>query len=485
MLTRRRFLQASGYVAGAAILGQLLPAVARAAGRRVVVVGAGLAGLTAAYRLTRAGFLVTVLEARDRVGGRTYTIRNGMGDGRHIEAGGEGVGSREWPIRNLCAELGVALRDSWPIYPNGRTRYRFLGAFRSRGALRRDINRAAARAESQYAELDWPIDISQPVSRARHWDSMSVAEWINLYCPGGLGGAAGRYLRVTFEDDFGGSVETASSVTMIEDLGGNGGWGSDERWIVAQGSDAITLRLAAALQPGSLRLSTELIALARLADGRYRAEVRGPLGLEAHYADRMVLALPFSTLSRVNLSAAGLPDLKLRAINELGMGGNAKLHLAFLTTPWQPRYSGETWTDGRLGTTWPTALGQGARERILVSMRGPSAGSFAAEPVHGPAPLAAVEAALIELDVVLPGARAAAIPSRARFDIWPADQFAGGSYSYYRTGGYTTFAGSEWQPVGRLHFAGEHTAPYARRGTMNGAVLSGERAAREVVAAAS
>ena len=52
-------------------------------------------------------------------------------------------------------------------------------------------------------------------------------------------------------------------------------------------------------------------------------------------------------------------------------------------------------------------------------------------------------------------------------------------------GGQATIAGTEWWPVDRLHFAGEHTAPYPRRGTMNGAVLSGERAAREVITAAA
>lgn len=448
-----------------------------------MVVGAGLAGLTAAYRLSRAGFAVTVLEARGAVGGRTMTIRDGFGAGRWVEAGGEGVGSRERPIRALCAELGIGLVDSWPCFPGGRIRYRFAGAMRSRSALQRDVNRAELRAEDHYAELGWPIDVSGPTARARYWDSVSVAEWIDRFCPGGLLGAAGSYMRVVFEDDFGGSVADASAITIIEDLGGSGGAGSDERWVVAGGSDTIGHRLSAALPGGAVRLLRRLTRVQRLPDGRYRAEALGPLGAEAHDADRLILALPFSALAAVDLSAAGLPLLKIEAINELGMGGNAKLHLAFADAPWQPTYSGETWTDGRLGTTWPGALAQPQTARILVSLRGPSAGQFADEPVHGPVPAAVLAQALDELELILPGARAAVIPTRTRMDVWARDPLAGGSYSYYRQGGHTTFAGFEVQAVGRLHFAGEHTAPYYRRGTMNGAVISGVRVALEVMAA--
>ncbi len=132
------------------------------------------------------------------------------------------------------------------------------------------------------------------------------------------------------------------------------------------------------------------------------------------------------------------------------MGGNAKMHLAFERTPWQPTYSGETWTDGRLGTTWPGALAQPNTARILVSLRGPGAGQFADENVHGPVPTTTFAQALDELDIVLPGARSAAIPGRSRMDVWARDPLAGGSYAFYKTGAFTTFAGVEAQAVGRL-----------------------------------
>src|SRR6478672_8707550 len=92
--TRRRFVAAAGGVAAAAAAGSGVRAAlgSRAASRSdVIVVGAGLAGLTAAYELKRAGFDVKVLEARDRVGGRVHTIHDPFRGGQHAEAGGEFV----------------------------------------------------------------------------------------------------------------------------------------------------------------------------------------------------------------------------------------------------------------------------------------------------------------------------------------------------------------------------------------------------------
>ncbi len=89
--------------------------------------------------------------------------------------------------------------------------------------------------------------------------------------------------------------------------------------------------------------------------------------------------------------------------------------------------------------------------------------------------------ALAALDRVFPGARRA-YAGTSYLDDWPADPWARGSYSYYRAGSFTRFAGAEAGPEGPFIFAGEHTAPYPKMGTMNGAVESGFRAAGEVMA---
>src|SRR4051812_39624216 len=118
-LSRRAFLGA----AAATAVG--LPAAARAgapparatarpdhgARRRVVVIGAGLSGLTAALDLRDAGWDVVVLEARDRVGGRVLTLRDPFGDGLHAEAGGESVDTNHVALAAMLKRFGLGLED--------------------------------------------------------------------------------------------------------------------------------------------------------------------------------------------------------------------------------------------------------------------------------------------------------------------------------------------------------------------------------------
>ena len=86
-----------------------------ASGVRVVVIGAGLAGLNAAVDLQRAGADVTVLEARDRVGGRTYTVRDGFAAGQYADLGAELVDEGQDAIIGLCQELGIELTPEFTL----------------------------------------------------------------------------------------------------------------------------------------------------------------------------------------------------------------------------------------------------------------------------------------------------------------------------------------------------------------------------------
>src|SRR3954469_20183731 len=107
--TRRAFLARSGALAGgaAAATWPLRPALAASQQPRIVVVGAGLAGLTAAYRLQRAGYLPVVHEASERAGGRCWTIRGQFGDGQIAEHGGELIDTGHTQMRQLVQELGL------------------------------------------------------------------------------------------------------------------------------------------------------------------------------------------------------------------------------------------------------------------------------------------------------------------------------------------------------------------------------------------
>jgi monoamine oxidase len=170
------------------------------------------------------------------------------------------------------------------------------------------------------------------------------------------------------------------------------------------------------------------------------------------------------------------------AIHRLGMGENSKLNFQFRRPVWEPRSTGDSLSDLVPGSSWAGQLGQPGPHGIMVMMNGPPFSlAYGKAPAHGTASPAVVSKTLAALDRVFPGARKAFIPGQAYLDYWPADPYVKGSYAYYKTGGYTTFAGVESHRQGNIVMAGEHTEPYTRSGLMNGAVLSGERAALEVL----
>ena len=120
--TRRGLIKGAGAAAvGATMLGRFAsPArAARRDGPRIAVVGAGLAGLTCAYRLQQAGLYADVYEASSRVGGRCYTGRGDFADGQIYEHGGELIDSDHHPMRNLVAELGFQLDNLIKAEKNG------------------------------------------------------------------------------------------------------------------------------------------------------------------------------------------------------------------------------------------------------------------------------------------------------------------------------------------------------------------------------
>lgn len=415
----------------------------------MVVVGAGLAGLTTAYRLReRTGWPVVVHEARDRVGGRAFTVRDLPG-GRTCEAGGSFISTGDRAIRGLARELRVPLVDLDPTWPAGGYRYRFAGRARTRAEVFDGRDAIWREASRQHREVD-----------PERLDRLTIAEWLERYVVDRAPVFA-DYLRTYFETEYTAPVAEASALMAVLDLG-TPGRSYDQRFVVGAGTDALATALAEGLD---VRLGSALTAVRRRDHGYRLTFTDGEVD-----ADAVVLALPFSTLADVDLSRSGFSPRKRRAIRTLGMGVGVKASLVL-----DPRGSGESVTDLMPGSTWPD-------RDLLVCLSGASALPDAAgAPVHGPAPEALTEQYLRDLDTIFPGARAA-YGGYTRVDRWVADPWSRGTYSYYRVGTMADLAGTEARPERGAFFAGEHTARFHNRATLNGAVWSGERAARAVEA---
>jgi monoamine oxidase len=247
---------------------------------------------------------------------------------------------------------------------------------------------------------------------------------------------------------------------------------------VRGGNDHVTSRLAAALS-GQVTLGSQLVSIRLRSDGAYSLALRQGGSTKTVFADRVVLALPFAVLrASVDFAQAGFKSLKRTAIAEQGMGTNSKLHVQFRTRHWESLGSnGDTIADTGYQNTWEVTRAQAGRSGILVDYTG---GKIGASFGSGTASSRANQF-LAQIEPVLPGI-SAQWNGRATVDFWTSNPWARGSYSYWKVGQYTRFAGVEREVEGACHFCGEHTS-IDFQGYLNGAVETGERAADEVVAA--
>lgn len=479
-LSRREFLKA-GAMLSAGTATSLAAPLRGAAAPRIVVVGAGLAGMTAAYRIWKStGNRPLVFEANDRIGGRTSTVRNLPG-GQWAERGGQSVSTNEKHIRSLLSELEIPLIDTDPSYPDGYTVYRFGGRNVSRSEVNSGLNQANAVAEAHFEQVRYVAGYNNKDERTIYFDRMSAAEWISRYCPGGLESVTGQAMKVNFENDYAGRIEDASALTLIYDMAAPGGGGYDERYIISGGSDRAVSRMAELLPAGSIQTGKALVALRPNSDGSVRLTFQQDGSAGDVTADHVVLALPFTILRQADCSRMGFEPLMRTAIQEMGIGINAKLHFQFNKPYYTGGRSGDSASDLTTGLTWPGNLGHPGAQSLLVIMNSSAfAKQYTNMNYNGPIPQPVIDTHMAAIQNLFPGS-SSSFNGWTDMNAWAFCPWTRGSYSCYLAGQFSKFGGIEAKTQGRVHFAGEHTALFELRGTMNGAVQSGERAASQVI----
>jgi monoamine oxidase len=495
-LSRRDLLKLTGATGLAAGLSTLGARPAGAASPRIVVVGAGLAGLTCTYRLKQAGYVAKLYEASDRVGGRCWTIRGVFAEGQLAEHGGELIDQGHTGIRQLAQELGLMLDNLLAAEVNGTEPfYYFDGAPYTFAQATDDLKQIYQVLHRDVSAASYPTLYNLYTPRGYELDHMSVLDWINQNVPGGIRSRLGQLLDIAYNIEYGAETSVQSSLNMLYLLGYSGQgqlriFGpSNEKYHVRGGNDLIATRLADALggtieKGGQIAMGSALVAIRQNSNNTYTLTFQRPdLTTFTEIADRVVLALPFSILrSSVDYKSAGFKALKQTAIKELGMGTNSKLHVQFTSRHWNSLgCNGETFADTGYQNTWEVTRAQTGTRGILVDYTG---GKIGASFGTGTAQDRAAQF-LAQLEPVLPGITAKGKNGKATLDYWTGYPWTKGSYSYWKVGQYTKFAGVEREREGRAlncHFAGEHTS-IDFQGYLNGAVETGQRAANEVIAA--
>jgi monoamine oxidase len=472
--TRRQFLGAAGAVALAAAA--RAPRARAASSQRVAVVGAGLAGLTAAYRLKQAGVIADVYEGNTRLGGRCWSLRGVFADGQVAEHGGELIDTGHLEIRRLCKELRLPLDNLLQGEQNGtEPLYYFDGAPYTYAEAAADFNGVYQALHSDTSAASYPTTHLISTEAGRALDNMSITQWIETRVPGGLSSKLGQLLDVAYDIEYGAPCSDQSALNLLYLLGYSGQgqlrlFGrSNEKYHVRGGNDQIVSELAKRLD-GPVRTGWALTAL-RQTDSGYELS----FGTRKVSADRVVLAIPFSIMrAKVDFSGAGFSDLKEQAIRELGMGTNAKLNVGFSSRYWRTLgNNGDTYADTGYQATWEVSRAQPGTSGILVDYFGSAGASL-----PGNAGTRA-RTFLGQIEPVLPGITQS-WDGRATLDQWTSNPWTLGSYSYYRVGQYQVFGGAESDIEGAVHFCGEHTTQNFQ-GYLNGAVFTGERVAGEVL----
>ena len=434
-----------------------------------VVVGAGLAGLAAAVTLARAGVDVRVLEAEPRVGGRVLTVRLPFADGLYAEAGGEFVDGGHQILHDFLRRYGLELL---PI-PAGPRLFRFDGTI-LRGESLADLSADAARDEARFehetAQLAARVEnTAKPWESASDLDRRSVGSWLDDLS---LGRIARTYHQIWRTVDYGVAPERLSLLQYARD---------ERLWQKAP--DLISGRVQGGMNRLPLAMAAELgervmlsARVTQLQQDEQAVTVtferdRATSSLRARYG---VLAIPPLALRRIDLDPP-LPAAPRAAVDGMPMSRVTKILVQVRRRFWEDQGTGgRTLTDGMVQATYETTAGQpGERAVLTVYTADQTADALAAMSV---AERHAV--CLEELERLYPGCSADV--EQMVTVAWNVAASRGAAYSYFRPGDVTRFGPWLAEPVGRLHLAGEHTDRW--QATMNGALSSGLRAAREILA---
>jgi monoamine oxidase len=405
---------------------------------RVVIAGAGFAGLMTADRIARSGHEVVVLEARDRVGGRVWSAELVPGDPRTVvERGAEFVLDGYDVMRLLLGEFGLGLADTTMSY------------------YQREARGGGAVTESELIECA-RVMAATAATGATAARGMSLARAASSW-HGSAAALEAFVSRVTTTNGVSaGRLSAASVAGIASDLVAR------PSWRVAGGNQQLAERLAARLGP-AVRLGVPAHSIEHDEEG---VRVRTDGGEVA--ADAVIVAVPMAVLRQLSFSPA-LPEYLPAAWQRAGIAHNAKLHLPMTAAA---EASAVQSVPGRFWT-WTATDGSGQVQPVLHAFAGTEEGLAALDVSSGPATWARRVAGLRpELGLDL---------DRALLTTWNDDPWAGESYTALTV---EQAAGDDQliaAPVGRVHFAGEHTAG-VWAGLMEGALRSGVRAADEVLA---
>lgn len=477
---RREFLRLT-LAASAGLLmssNTVLARLGRTSGKRVVVIGAGFSGLACAFELKAAGYDVTLLEPRSRVGGRVLSFNAGNGNeyikGRNIEGGAELIGSNHPAWVNYANEFGLEFIDVTddegevvsPVILSGK-----LLDFEEAGKLWKEMEEGLAHMNT----LAEPVIADEPWNSpdAKKLDDLSIGTWIESL---EISALAKKGMWINQMSDNGQDPGKQSLLGQLAAVKGGGlekFWSDSEVYRCKGGNDQLASKLAEGI--GADRIVLKLHARSiTLKNNAVVVEASDGRTIEC---DDVVLTAPPPTWGKIAINP-GLPGAMTPQ-----MGLNTKYLAHVKSRFWEtsePKRSQYALSDGALSQTWDATDAQGPVDETNA---GACITAFSGGPEVARAlamDKAARDKEFAEVyEQFYPGFKDNLV--QARFMDWPKEPWTGASYSFPAPGQVTSVGPllAQAHMGGRLHIAGEHTC-YKFVGYMEGALNSGIRVAKKL-----
>lgn len=436
---------------------------------KIGILGAGIAGLHAAYMLQQKGIRAEVFEGSNRTGGRMYTTKGLLGKNITTELGGEFIDSTHEDILNLATEFNLPLIDTHKDAHLIKQIFYFNGQKYTASDLVKSwkpyIKTITADIESLPEEINYKSH-----QGAERFDKMSIDSYLQKK---GIKGWLLELLQVAFTTEYGMDTHEQSAINFLflfkpeksDDLFGD----SDERYKIEGGNQRITDELTKRLP--AVNLNHVVTKISNHNKGFYVYFNKG----KKLYFDFLICTLPFTQLRKVDLQIQGMSKVKKRCIQELGYGMNAKMFAGFKSKVWRDQHSsGQCFTDMPFQLGWDSSQLQAGKAGGYTFLTG-GKGSVAMKdkPVD-----TKVKEYVNQLNSIFKGASKAYNGKKGIF-YWPEHPFTHGSYACYKVGQWTSIGGAESESIDQLYFAGEHCS-VDFQGFMNGGAETGREAAMKI-----
>ncbi|WP_019310145.1 FAD-dependent oxidoreductase [Kocuria rhizophila] len=447
----------------------------------VIVVGGGISGLTAANVLMERGLDVLVLEARDRVGGRTEGGR--FASGTSIELGGQWVGPTQDEVLALAEHLGL---ETFTVHDSGVSLL-FTGGARSESTD--DSFGLGERAAQAFRDLVETIDVTAArlipgkpweAHEAGNLDRMTAAEWLAAHCSDD---AARDFAHTMLGSIFAAEADEYSALHMLFYLGSGGGLhrmmltigGAQESRILGgthQLSEGLAQQLGERVLLGSQVLAIEGWEATSSSAGR--SPVCARTTSRNFMCQAVVVALPPVMASRLNFDPP-LPANRDIAMSHMSAGNVIKFQVEYDTPFWREEgLSGTVLsTDHDVSLVYDNCVPDSDRGILVAFVEGRHARAFNE--------LSEDErAAAVLRDLAAYFGDRALTPTEVLQRNWSEETFTRGCYGgRFATGLWTTVGRDLARPCGRIAWAGSETAA-VWNGYLDGAIRAGQRAAQEV-----